>query len=345
MTELRQAAEWRPLVWILLGARRGDNNQLFALAEALGFAFEAKAMTYNQLRRFAFFRGARLTSVAVAARRQIAPPWPDLVIGSGYDSVPVARYIRRQSRGLTRIVQIGNPRGDVSDIDLLITTPQYAQPPASNVLALPLPMSNPAAVAAPTSAEETWLARLARPVRLIAIGGPARNWQIDIRKLRQGIATVILRSEEDSGTVIVATSPRTDPRTRRSVGEMLGESRHRVVSDFPRFATLLAGSDELYVTADSVSMLSEAILTGKSVGMIPIRRSRRGILTGWLIKCGLLRRYLPDFPSFWDQLRKHQMVGTVEQPVASNAKSTLPIAVDAVVRLLANHRKVIIASK
>jgi len=340
-----QTAGRGPLVWILLGVRRGDNNQLIALAEGLGFGFDVKAMTYNQLRRFPFFRGAQLTSVAFAARRQIRPPWPDLVIGAGYDSLAVARYIRRQSGGRTKVVQIGNPRSAARDVDLLITTPQYARTPAPNVLALPLPMGNPAAVAAPTYTEEKWLAGLTRPIRLIAIGGPARNWNIDIAQLGQAIATVMQRSDEDGGTLIVATSPRTGERTKRIVGEMVGASRHPVVGDFPKFATLLAASDEVYVTADSVSMLSEAILTGKPVGMIPIRRSPRGVLTGWLIKHGLLRRYLPDFPSFWDQLREHQMVGSVERPVASNAKSTLPIAVDAVARLLTNHRQANIASK
>jgi len=340
-----QAPGCGPLVWILLGARRGDNNQLIALAEGLGFGFDVKAMTYNQLRRFRFFRAARLTSVTMAARKQIRPPWPDLVIGAGYDSLAVARYIRRQSRGRTKIVQIGNPRGAAGDLDLLITTPQYARTLAPNVLALPLPMGNPAAVAAPTYTEEKWLARLARPLRLIAIGGPARNWDIDVAQLGQAIATVMQRSDEDGGTLIVATSPRTGERTKRIVGEMLGASRYPVVADFPSFATLLAASDEVHVTADSVSMLSEAILTGKPVGMIPIRRSPRGVLTGWLIKHGLLHRYLPDFPSFWDQLRKHEMVGSVERPVASSARSTLPIAVDAVARLLANHRRADIASK
>jgi mitochondrial fission protein ELM1 len=341
----RQAADRDPLVWVLLGARRGDNNQLLALAGALGFGFEAKAMTYNQLRRVPFFRRARLTSVTLAARRQIGPPWPDLVIGAGYDSLAVARYIRRQSFGATRIVQIGNPRGAAGDIDLLITTPQYPRAPASNVLTLPMPMSDPAAVAAPSYTEEKWLARLSRPLRLIAIGGPARNWEIDTAQLGQAMATVMQRSDEDGGTLIVATSPRTGARTKRIVGEMLGASRYPLVGDFPKFATLLAASDEIHVTADSVSMLSEAILTGKPVGMIPIRRSPRGVLTGWLIRCGALRRYLPDFPGFWHELRAQRLVGTVARPVASEATSTLPIAAAAVLRLLADKRKMHIASE
>jgi len=36
-----------PRVWVLLGHRRGDNNQLLALAEALGVPFETRTMTYR----------------------------------------------------------------------------------------------------------------------------------------------------------------------------------------------------------------------------------------------------------------------------------------------------------
>lgn len=328
----------RPVAWLLLGTRRGDNHQMFALAEGLGFRFESKSLTYNQLRRISFLRGPRLASLTRDSRRLIQPPWPDIVIGCGYGSIPIARYIRHRSGDATKVVQIGNPRTDVSDIDLLITTPQYARPPAPNILALPFPMGDPAAVAAPTEAEQAWLAGLTRPLRLIAVGGPARNWRIDDGQLRQAIATAVDRSESDGGTVIVATSPRTEQRSRRMVSGMLRASRHQVVQDFPKFATLLAASDEIHVTADSVSMLSEAILTGKPVGMIPIRLSARGAVTGWLIRRRLLRRFLPDFPSFWNELRAGNLIGTVARPVASHATNTLPTAVKAVLGLFDEER-------
>jgi hypothetical protein len=40
-------AERQPRVWLLLGGRTGDNNQLLALAEALAFPFEVKRLRYN----------------------------------------------------------------------------------------------------------------------------------------------------------------------------------------------------------------------------------------------------------------------------------------------------------
>ena len=62
----------QPLVWLLMGTRTGDNNQLLALAEALGYPFEAKRLTFNQLRRFPFLRRG-LTILEPSSSGLIAP--------------------------------------------------------------------------------------------------------------------------------------------------------------------------------------------------------------------------------------------------------------------------------
>src|SRR5947209_3702858 len=56
-------------VWALLGSRRGDNNQVLALAGALGLPFEEKHLSYNALRRVPpVLLGASFASVAPEAR-------------------------------------------------------------------------------------------------------------------------------------------------------------------------------------------------------------------------------------------------------------------------------------
>ena len=92
-----------PRIWLLLGERRGDNNQLLGLAESIGFAFETRTITYGwwwwvmltlfPRKRFLLTR---------KARRTLQPPWPDLVIGIGRRSVAVSRWIKQQSGGRTR---------------------------------------------------------------------------------------------------------------------------------------------------------------------------------------------------------------------------------------------------
>ena len=304
-----------PLVWIMFGNRHGDNNQLEAIARAIGWRYAIKHLHYNQWRRIRFLRGPTLLSLTRAARHQIAAPWPDLVIGAGYGSVPVARFIRKQNGGRTRIVQLGNPRTSIDDIDLLITTPQYGRAPRANVLPLAFPVGDPARHVDPTAEEIKWVAGIAKPIRLIAVGGATRNWIVDRDQLRTAIDTIASKQ----GSTIIATSARTGQPLTEWLRPFGARDGVYLVEDFPRFAALLAAADEFAVTADSVSMVAEAVLTGRPVGIIPIRKSWRGKLSYGLSNLGLKPRTRIDLTKFWRLLEERQIGGTVAQPKVSAA--------------------------
>src|SRR5690349_19856832 len=71
-------------VWALLGPHRGDNNQVLALAEALGLPFDEKKLTYNELRRIPpALLGRTFRSVEPRSRPQLEGAPPDLTISTG----------------------------------------------------------------------------------------------------------------------------------------------------------------------------------------------------------------------------------------------------------------------
>ena len=84
-------------VWALLGARAGDNNQVIALAEALGLPFEVKQLDYNGLRHLGpRLLGSSLRSLSRRSRAAVlGEPPPDLTISAGHHSVPVVQALRR----------------------------------------------------------------------------------------------------------------------------------------------------------------------------------------------------------------------------------------------------------
>jgi hypothetical protein len=82
-------------------------------------------------------------------------------------------------------------------------------------------------------------------------------------------------------------------------------------------------------------MLSEAIFTGKPVGMIPVRRVLRGTLAYGLWNMGIARRPKPNLRAVWRELREGGLVGTVDAPRAGEVQNPVRIAVDAVKALLA----------
>jgi mitochondrial fission protein ELM1 len=320
----------RPRVWLLLGHRRGDNNQVLALGEALGVPFETRTMAYRRLAKLILrIVPSGLLHLRSSSRERLQPPWPDLVIGVGYRTVPVARWIRKQSGGRTKLVRIGNPRAPSDLFDLIVTTPQYPVQPGENVLALPLAMNRFGKPPTPVADEEEWLAALPRPHLLLSIGGPAAMWRLDLAALRDAAATLAKRVEAEAGTLIVVGSPRTPAEAWSATDEAISGSSHAVrAPPTVRYPVLLADADEQFVTADSVSMISEAILSGKPVGLVPIEPDARG--RHRLGADPPDRTRLRDPRRFWQAIARKGLAGTVEEPKRGDVEDPVETAVAAV---------------
>lgn len=320
-----------PRIWVLLGPRTGDNNQALALAEGLGFPFETRTLAYNALQALSVWLPGTALTLDRESRQRLQPPWPDLVIAIGRRSVPVARWIKARNRGRTKLVRIGHPRIDSKLFDLVVTTRQYPVPPGTNVLLLPLAMSRFSKPPQPTAEEVQWLDGLPAPRRLLAIGGATKYWSLS----SDLVAEAVDRLQRRKGTLIVATSRRTDPGVINAVRTLLSPQSRLVEGTFPRFALLLDQADEIYVTGDSISMLSEAILTGKPIGLVPIEQDAKGRqkLGGAPQAVGPNARRR-DLRRFWDYLQENRLIGTVNSPVAGKVENPVDTAAQAVRALL-----------
>ncbi len=327
-----------PLIWVLVGERTGDNNQVLALAETTGLPFQTVDLRYNPLRAATQLLGATTITLDRPSRNRLRPPWPDLVIGIGRRSVPVSRWIRKQSGGRTRIALIGNPRIDPAIFDLVITTRQYPVPPGDNVVLLPAALSRFQDPPEPDAEEAAWLAQLPHPRRMVAIGGATKYWHMSPELVAAAIAGL---KAKPGGSLIVVSSRRTDPAVIDAAEQATaGMANARMVTGrFPRFAMLLGQVDEIHVTGDSVSMLSEAILTGKPVGLIPIdqnSKGRRKLGPEPLIEGRNARRR--DLRRVWHYLQAEGIIGTVDQPSAGVIDNPNAIAAAALKSMLQSGR-------
>jgi len=299
-------------VWVLLGPHRGDNHQVMALAEGLGVPYRPIQMRYHWFAHLpAVFRSVAISQLQPEARAEIEPPWPSLVIGIGQRSVPVARYIKERSGGRTTIVRLGDPMVSPSYFDLVITTPQYAVRDLENVIRLPVTIINPPT--APDCAEARWLDSFPRPRRLIAIGGATSLWQLSSRTIARVATTLLAKADREGGSVIAVTSPRSSQRLSAAARSVLG-SYAVVDGDFPRYTALLNAADEMYVTGDSVSMLSEAVTLGKPTGLIPLEPNPIGRLIRMVEGVRGKSFRIRDLSKFWDDLRGRGLIGSVEEP-------------------------------
>jgi mitochondrial fission protein ELM1 len=310
-------------LWVLLGGRTGDNNQLLRVAEALRLPFRTIELRYNRLHLIPpRILGATLSTLHTESKWEIGPPWPELVLGIGYRSVPVALAIRKFSGGKTKLVRLGNPRLDPGNFDLVITTPQYAVPDAPNVIRLPVGIPAAAPVE-PNGEEDEWLKRFPRPHRLLLIGGDTFMWTLSAKSVAQATRDLAAKG----GSVIPVGSPRSSPKLIAAAGPRLDSA--------PRYPVLLADADEIYVTGDSVSMISDAIATGKPVGIVRPDKTPTGrLLYGF---AGVAGRSVPvrDIQRFTTSILDQGLAGTVEQPrAASSRPDALESATGAIRNLL-----------
>lgn len=330
-----------PRVWALLTHRRGDNNQVLALAQALGWPFETRTIKGNWLRKLPkrLLRD-RLISIGADERRWLKPPWPDVVIAMGHRTVPVVRHIRKLSSGTTKLVHLGNPRLPSRHFDLVITMPQYGRQDGANLLRLPIAMGGAQRDEQPVAAEQTFLKNLPRPHRLMILGGRAKLWRLSQRDMLETARTLIDRCERDGGTLVIIGSPRTPPGLLAGLDGIVESTRHQLVhGQSPRYRTLLNDADELFVTADSVSMVSDAILTRKPVGMIPITPKLQGRVRYALADAGLTGAPPHDLRNFWRILSENGLVGTVDQPCAAQIDDPVHVAAAAVRQILGMQKE------
>jgi mitochondrial fission protein ELM1 len=319
----------RPRVWLLLGHRRGDNNQVLALGEALGLPFETRTMSYKRLARLRMkLFPTGIDHLTVEARRWLEPPWPDLVIGIGRRTVPVARWIQAQSGGRTRLVRLGHPRAPNALFDLVITTRQYPVPGGDNVVRLPLAMNRFRKPPPATAEEQAWLDGQPRPHLLLSLGGTAPMWRLDLAALRLAAAKLARRAGELGGTLIVVGSPRTPADAWTAIRETAYRGGPVALQPPVRYPVLLADADEQFVTADSVSMISEAVMSGKPVGLIPVEPDARGRRR--LIGRDPQTTPVRDPRRFWADVEARGLVGTFDAPRRGNFEDPVETAVAAV---------------
>lgn len=276
-------------VWVLLGARHGDNQQLLAIADALGVPYRAVPLRFNTAAGLPpILLGASRLSWRSKDAAALQPPWPRVVLAAGRKSVPAARWIRRQSGGRTRLVHINRPWAPLAWFDLVVTTPQYAVPERANVLSHRMPFMPPPVLSdVPLpSALEPQAARLARPWTLVMVGGDSRPFVLDDAAAVELARLVNVQVQVNGGSAWVLGSPRTPAAAMDALARTLDVSSHVVrwgEGENP-YAALRQRADRLVVTTDSASMLTEALLTGKPVVPFALPRQadwRWRLATAW----------------------------------------------------------------
>jgi uncharacterized protein len=262
-----------PLAWVLHDGKPGMASQALGLAEATGFSFIERRLDI----RFPWARlppGLWFFPLAAPRRadRVLSPPWPDLIIGCGRNAAMPALAIRRASGGRTLAAQVQDPGVGHGEFDLFVV-------PEHDRLRGPQVVVTRGAVHRVTPARLTAerrrfpaLAALPRPILSVLIGGTNKAYRLTLRRMGEIADALgkILRTE--GGSALVTPSRRTGSAGIALLRNGLADLPAVMwdgTGENPYFA-FLALADVFLVTADSVSMISEAAATGKPVHILDL---------------------------------------------------------------------------
>ena len=337
MTERKAGS---PRIWALLGARAGDNDQIIALAQALGLGFEIKQLPYNGLRHLGpRILGGSLVSLTPHSRNlMLREPPPDVTISSGHRSVAVVQALRARSRNEMQTIHIGFPRISPRHFDLVIATPQYPIADHPSLLRIPFALT-PVANENSDSDQQEYFAGLPLPRRLFIIGGPTLFWNLDRSALDRALNRLLGGALEQGGSVLVATSARTPESVHHAIAKTLNNSDVPTILVPPksplRYSSLLAAVTSIHVTADSVSMVSDAIWAGREMAIVPIRESALGLIAFGLNDWARPGRplYPQDLRLFWRALSEIGLTEMLASPRAS-AREEMQMVLERVHRTL-----------
>ncbi len=232
-----------------------------------------------------------------------APPWPDVLVSCGRRSVALARALRRASGAAILAVHIQDPRVSPRAFDLVVAMDhdRIAAGPGVMKVGTALHDLTPAALA---EAREAWrgrFERLGRPLVGVAVGGSIRGGaftEVEARRLIAGLQQ--LRRETGVGLAITP-SRRTSPAIRALLAEAFEGDPCALLWDGTGenpYRGILALADRLVVTSDSVSMVSEALATGRPVDILDLGFSRHAAFVEGLVRRGAARRFEGDPRAF-----------------------------------------------
>lgn len=269
--------------WIVTDGNPGGLNQCLGLAEELGFSPVIKRVAlrapWRQLSPF--FRWGHAYAFTKGSDA-LTPPWPDLLIASGKQSIAAALHVRAMGkRDGHRVVTvfIQNPGIAPSHFDLVIA-PEHDRVVGENVLSTRGALHRITRARLEQGAAKLLphVAHLPRPYISVLIGGTNGSYSLGPDEIIKLADALIRAARETGGSLLITPSRRTGADNVARLKQALEGTPSFLWNgegDNPYFG-LLGLADHLVVTNDSVSMVSEAVATGKPVHVFALPDSTGG---------------------------------------------------------------------
>ncbi|MEL7028944.1 MAG: mitochondrial fission ELM1 family protein [Pseudomonadota bacterium] len=268
--------------WVVTDGRAGIEAQALGLAEAMARSIRLtcvpKRITIRAPWRSlpAMFWGDALGKLA-ADSDELAPPYPDIVVGCGRLSVPVCLSLKQKG---VFAVQLQNPRWRTADFDVVVA-PRHDGLAGENVVSI---LGSANRMSAERLAQEANELSHAAPFDdaggdgpriAVLIGGASKAYRFGAHEARR-IAGALAELAETGARLAITFSRRTSPEAAAQIRERLAGANAWIWDGAPvgslanPYPGLLGWADHILATADSTNMLCEAASAGKPLHILTL---------------------------------------------------------------------------
>ncbi|MDA9853869.1 mitochondrial fission ELM1 family protein [Candidatus Pelagibacter sp.] len=262
---------------LLTEGMHGMISQVEGLAKALDIDFTHHKVELNHLWKFL---PPNFTPVSQNVFKKIDHDDFDLIISCGRKSVIPSIHLKNTANKKVFNIHIQDPKVDLNNFDFIVA-PEHDAIQGQNVI------STKGAIHYLTENEisenkdylNSFIKKDERKIWTLILGGPTKYYNYSTKNMKHIFTSLYKLLKKHDFQLVVIPSMRTPLNTIHYAREFFGDN-HTIIMDVDKKAYLsaLALSENIIVTCDSSSMISEAALTGKPIyiaSILPRKNDKR----------------------------------------------------------------------
>ena len=258
---------------LLTQGMHGMISQVEGLAKALDIDFIHCKVETNKIWKLI---PPRFSPISQSVYKKIDQTDFDIIISCGRKSVIPSIHLKSVSNKKIFNIHIQDPKVDFKHFDFIVA-PEHDAIEGENVI------STKGAIHYLTEQEifenkeylNVFIKKDDRKIWSLIMGGPTKYYDYSIKNMKNIFTTLYKLLKQYDFQLVVIPSMRTPLKIINYAKEFFGED-HTIIMDVDKKAYLsaLAISENLVVTCDSSSMISEAALTGKPIYVANIKTKK-----------------------------------------------------------------------
>ena len=262
---------------LLTQGMHGMISQVEGLAKALDIDFTHHKVELNHFWKLI---PPKLTPISESVYKKINHDDFDVIISCGRKSVVPSIHLKNTAKKKVFNIHIQDPKVELNHFDFIVA-PEHDGIEGQNVI------STKGAIHYLTENEisenkdylNSFIKKDERKIWVLIMGGPTKYYDYSTKNMKHIFTALYKLLKKHDFQLVVIPSMRTPINTIHYAKEFFGEN-HTIIMDVDKKAYLsaLAISENIVVTCDSSSMISEAALTGKPIyiaSILPKKNDKR----------------------------------------------------------------------